>query len=201
MNVTGYNYSENARQVLIAAQAHATRLRSEQIAPEHILLGITSVPDCVAATALVNVGASLDAIAKGVATRMPQGQASPAGHDLPYAAPAKQVLELAMTEAQGLRHSYVGSEHLLLGVLREGKSGAASWLREQQVTSERVRPEVMNLLGSNRQSIVRGGVPAMAIADVPAAPDGARVRLALTLSVVALVVAHIALAVALAQRG
>jgi len=154
---TGYNFSDNVRQAMNAARSHAARLGHDYVAPDHFVLGILDLRECVATTALLDLGARPDALAAAIESGMEKGGAASPGPDLPYTSRAKRVLELAMTEAKDLGHSYVGTEHVLLGVLRDEKSGAAAALAEQKLTADSVRPAIVRVMRMNRQSIARPG--------------------------------------------
>jgi len=154
------NFSDNVQQLLSEARTHAGRLGHPYVSPDHILLGLTSVADSVAATALVNLGQSLESIAKEVEARMePRGDVAP-GPDLPYTAPAKRVLELAVSAARDLGHQNVGTEHILLGLVKEDKGASAAVLAEHQITMNRLQTEIGRVLATNRQSVALRAKPA-----------------------------------------
>ena len=114
--MSGYNFTERVRKVLAMAGEEAVRLNHEYVGTEHILLGLIREGEGVAATVLRNLQVDLDEITRTVDGVVKKGRAGPrTGPDLPYTSRAKKVLELAMSEARELNHSYVGTEHLLLG--------------------------------------------------------------------------------------
>jgi len=115
--MNGYNFTERVRKVLAMAREEASRLHHEYVGTEHILLGLIREGEGVAATVLQNLNVDLDEIQQKIEETVKKGKA-PQASDLPYTSRAKKVLELAMAEARDLSHSYVGTEHLLLGLLR-----------------------------------------------------------------------------------
>src|ERR1019366_1826759 len=131
------------------AREEAARLHHEYVGTEHILLGLIREGEGVAAAVLTNLGVELEEIQQKIEETVKKGKAAAAaGPELPYTSRAKKVLELAMMEARELNHSYVGTEHLLLGLLREEKGIAAQVLTDAGVTLEQSRAETLRLLGS-----------------------------------------------------
>jgi len=148
--MNGYNFTDRVRKVLQMAREEAARLHHEYVGTEHILLGLIREGEGVAAAVLTNLSVDLDEIQQKIEETVKKGKAAAApGPDLPYTSRAKKVLELAMTEARELNHSYVGTEHLLLGLLREEKGIAAQVLTDAGVTLEQSRAETLRLLGSD----------------------------------------------------
>jgi len=144
----GYNFTERVRRVLARAREEAVALGHSYVGCEHELLGLLS-DDGVASTVLENLGLDLSEVV-GTVKRTLQpgaGDVRATGRDLPYTAPAKKVLEYAMNEARQLGHSYVGTEHLLLGLLREKQGIAAQVLNSLGVTLELARSETLRILG------------------------------------------------------
>jgi ATP-dependent Clp protease ATP-binding subunit ClpC len=147
--INGYNFTERVRKVLALAREESARLRHEYTGTEHILLGLIREGQGVAATVLQNLSVELDELGQKIEETVKTGNAAATtGPDLPYTSRAKKVLELAMSEARDLSHSYVGTEHLLLGLLREEKGIAAQILNSAGVSLERAREEVRRILGS-----------------------------------------------------
>src|SRR5207249_4744170 len=147
--MNGYNFTDRVRKVLQMAREEAARLHHEYVGTEHILLGLIREGEGVAAAVLTNLNVDLEEIQQKIEETVKKGKAAAApGPDLPYTSRAKKVLELAMTEARELNHSYVGTEHLLLGLLREEKGIAAQVLADAGVTLEQSRAETVGLLGS-----------------------------------------------------
>ncbi len=147
--MNGYNFTERVRKVLAMAREEAARLHHEYVGTEHILLGLIREGEGVAAAVLQNLSVDLDDIQQKIEETVKKGKAAQAtGPDLPYTSRAKKVLELAMSEARELNHSYVGTEHLLLGLLREEKGIAAQVLTDAGVNLEAARAETLRLLGT-----------------------------------------------------
>ena len=131
------------------AREEAARLHHEYVGTEHILLGLIREGEGVAAAVLQNLSVDLDEIQQKIEDTVKKGKAAQAtGPDLPYTSRAKKVLELAMGEARELNHSYVGTEHLLLGLLREEKGIAAQVLTDAGVNLDAARAETLRLLGT-----------------------------------------------------
>jgi len=147
--MNGYNFTERVRKVLQMAREEAQRLHHEYVGTEHILLGLIREGEGVAAAVMQNLNVDLDEIQQKIEETVKKGKAAQTtGPDLPYTSRAKKVLELAMSEARELNHSYVGTEHLLLGLLREEKGIAASVLTDAGVNLDAARAETLRLLGT-----------------------------------------------------
>ncbi|MDT8340263.1 MAG: ATP-dependent Clp protease ATP-binding subunit [Longimicrobiales bacterium] len=162
-----YNFTDRVRKVLSMAREEATRLQHDYVGTEHILLGLIREGDGVAAQVLLNLSVDLDQVHERVEDSVRKGKATIALGELPYTSRAKKVLEYAMAEARDFNHSYVGTEHLLLGLLREEKGIAAQVLNSLGVTLEDARAETLKVLGSD----VSGSEPA-GVGGVPATPAG-----------------------------
>ncbi|MBI1808620.1 MAG: ATP-dependent Clp protease ATP-binding subunit [Gemmatimonadetes bacterium] len=172
--MSGYNFTERVRKVLAMAREEAARLHHEYVGTEHILLGLIREGEGVAAAVLQNLSVDLDEIQQKIEETVKKGKAAQAtGPDLPYTSRAKKVLELAMGEARELNHSYVGTEHLLLGLLREEKGIAAQVLTDAGVNLDAARTETLRLLGTSElpQS---GGATGSAGAGATPAPTPAK---------------------------
>jgi ATP-dependent Clp protease ATP-binding subunit ClpC len=171
--MNGYNFTERVRKVLAMAREEAARLHHEYVGTEHILLGLIREGEGVAATVLQNLSVELDEIQQKIEETVKKGKAAQTtGPDLPYTSRAKKVLELAMSEARELSHSYVGTEHLLLGLLREEKGIAAQVLTDAGVNLDAARAETLRILGTELTQ-QQGGPQASAGAQpTPAAPKG-----------------------------
>src|SRR5665213_2109923 len=147
--MNGYNFTERVRKVLAMAREEAAELRHEHVGTEHILLGLIREGEGVAAAVLQNLSVDLDDVQQKIEETVKKGKAATAtGPDLPYTSRAKKVLELAMAEARELNHSYVGTEHLLLGLLREEKGIAAQVLTDAGINLDEARKETLRLLGT-----------------------------------------------------
>ncbi|MES2176491.1 MAG: ATP-dependent Clp protease ATP-binding subunit [Gemmatimonadota bacterium] len=169
--MNGYNFTERVRKVLAMAREEAARLHHEYVGTEHILLGLIREGEGVAATVLQNLSVELDEIQQKIEETVKKGKAAQTtGPDLPYTSRAKKVLELAMSEARELSHSYVGTEHLLLGLLREEKGIAAQVLTDAGVNLEAARAETLRILGTDAPA-QQGGSQA-ASPPTPATPKG-----------------------------
>jgi ATP-dependent Clp protease ATP-binding subunit ClpC len=194
-SMNGYNFTDRVRKVLQLAREHASKHGHDWVTPEHILLGVLIEADGVAGALLANLEVDSDSLRFALESSMKDGKPSNTGPDLPYTGKAKKVLELAMSEARQLEHSYVGTEHLVLGVLCAKSSPAAKALYDVGVTLERAREEAVRLLGAE-QPYEPG--------DTYHAPDhlfcGAVARLALVVAILALAVAVVALVVAVVAR-
>ena len=166
--MTGYNFTERVRKVLALAREEAARLHHEYVGTEHILLGLIREGQGIAATTLQNLDVELDEIQEKVESTVKQGKAPlTTGPDLPYTSRAKKVLELAMSEARALNHSYVGTEHLLLGLLGEEKGIAAQVIASFGVTLNKARGEVLRILGAEiPQQPARGAPPGEKPAEI-----------------------------------
>ena len=144
-----YNFTDRVRKVLAMAREEAIRLQHDYVGTEHILLGLIREGEGVAAAVLTNLSADLDQIHERVEESVRKGKATIALGELPYTSRAKKVLEFAMAEAREFSHSYVGTEHLLLGLLREEKGIAAQVLNSLGVSLEDARAETLKVLGSD----------------------------------------------------
>jgi len=144
-----YNFTDRVRKVLAMAREEAIRLQHDYVGTEHILLGLIREGEGVAAAVLTNLSVDLDQIHERVEESVRKGKATIALGELPYTSRAKKVLEFAMAEARDFSHSYVGTEHLLLGLLREEKGIAAQVLNSLGVTLEEARTETLKVLGSD----------------------------------------------------
>jgi len=146
--MNGYNFTDRVRTVLQMAREEAARLHHEYVGTEHLLLGLIREGQGVAAAVLTNLNLDFEEIQQKIEGIVKTGKVGSAVvPDLPYTSRAKKVLEFAMTEARELGASYVGTEHLLLGIYREGKGIAAQVLIHAGVSFEMVRGETLRLLG------------------------------------------------------
>src|SRR5579875_2791799 len=138
-------FTDRARRVVVLAQEEARMLSHNYIGTEHILLGLILEGEGVAAKALESLGISLEAVRQQVEEIIGQGQQAPSGH-IPFTPRAKKVLELSLREALQLGHKYIGTEHILLGLIREGEGVAAQVLVRLGADLNRVRQQVIQLL-------------------------------------------------------
>jgi len=138
-------FTDRARRVVVLAQEEASRLDHGYIGTEHILLGLIHEGEGVAAEALKALGISLGPVRQQVEEIIGRGQEAPQGH-IPFTPRAKKVLELSLRESRQLGHDYIGTEHILLGLIREGDGVAAQVLVRLGADQNRVRQQVIQLL-------------------------------------------------------
>jgi len=162
-------FTDRARRVVVLAQEEARMLNHNYIGTEHILLGLIHEGEGVAAKALESLGISLDAVREQVQEIIGQGQQAPSGH-IPFTPRAKKVLELSLREALQLGHNYIGTEHILLGLIREGEGVAAQVLVKLGADLNRVRQQVIQLLSG-----YQGKEPATAGGPAEGTPAGSLV--------------------------
>ncbi len=156
-------FTDRARRVVVLAQEEARMLNHNYIGTEHILLGLIHEGEGVAAKALESLGISLEAVRQQVEEIIGQGQQAPSGH-IPFTPRAKKVLELSLREALQLGHNYIGTEHILLGLIREGEGVAAQVLVKLGADLNRVRQQVIQLLSGyqGKEPAAAGGPAAEA---------------------------------------
>ena len=149
-NAGGFNnFTPRAQQVINLARRESDRFNHPYLGTEHLLLGLIALGEGVAVTVLERLGVSLDAVRLEVESAVGQGPETKVEGNVPFTPRSKKVLQLALVEAQSLNHTYVGTEHILLGLLREGEGVAAQVLRNLQVNLEAARKEVMRELDPN----------------------------------------------------
>ncbi|SDD07272.1 ATP-dependent Clp protease ATP-binding subunit [Auraticoccus monumenti] len=152
-------FTDRARRVVVLAQDEARMLNHNYIGTEHILLGLIHEGEGVAAKALESLGISLEAVREKVEEIIGHGQQSPTGH-IPFTPRAKKVLELSLREALQINHTYIGTEHILLGLIREGEGVAAQVLVKLGADLNRVRNQVLQLLsGFQGKETTSSGAP------------------------------------------
>jgi ATP-dependent Clp protease ATP-binding subunit ClpA len=144
--MNGYNFTEHVRHSLAFARDEAAALNHAYVGTEHVLLGLLRV-EGVGTTVIYNCNVDLAVLREDVIARTKRGADGRIGPDLPYTSRAKKCLELAMSEARELDHNYVGTEHLLLGLLREEKGIGAQSLLAAGVTLDAARAEMKRILG------------------------------------------------------
>ena len=151
-------FTDRARRVVVLAQEEARMLNHNYIGTEHILLGLIHEGEGVAAKALESLGISLEGVRAQVEEIIGQGQQAPSGH-IPFTPRAKKVLELSLREALQLGHNYIGTEHILLGLIREGEGVAAQVLVKLGADLNRVRQQVIQLLSGyqGKEAVAQGG--------------------------------------------
>jgi ATP-dependent Clp protease ATP-binding subunit ClpC len=138
-------FTDRARRAVVLAQEEARLLNHDYIGTEHLLLGLIHEGKGVAAKALESLGISLEAVRQNVEEMIGRGQYAPPGH-IPFTPRAKKVLELSLRESQQFGHDYIGTEHILLGLIREAEGVAAQVLVKLGADLNRVRQQVIQLL-------------------------------------------------------
>ena len=151
-------FTDRARRVVVLAQEEARMLNHNYIGTEHILLGLIHEGEGVASKALEGLDIRLEAVRERVQEIIGQGQQAPTGH-IPFTPRAKKVLELSLREALQLGHNYIGTEHILLGLIREGEGVAAQVLVKLGADLSRVRQQVIQLLSGYQGPTGRGDEP------------------------------------------
>ena len=167
-------FTDRARRVVVLAQEEARLLNHNYIGTEHILLGLIHEGEGVAAKALESLGISLEAVRAQVEEIIGHGGQAPSGH-IPFTPRAKKVLELSLREALQLGHNYIGTEHILLGLIREGEGVAAQVLVKLGADLSRVRQQVIQLLSGYAGTKEAGGQGAAAGGSGEAQPSGSLV--------------------------
>ena len=161
-------FTDRARRAVVLAQEEARMLNHGYIGTEHLLLGLVHEGEGVAAKALDAMGIGLEKVRQEVEALIGHGKGPPSGH-IPFTPRAKKVLELSLRESNQLGHNYIGTEHILLGVIREGHGVAAQVLVKLGADLSRVRQQVIQLLGSQADRPgprVSGGIPGDALNEI-----------------------------------
>jgi ATP-dependent Clp protease ATP-binding subunit ClpA len=138
-------FTERARQVVVLAQDEARSLKHNYIGTEHLLLGLLREEEGIAARLLESMHITLDEVRAQVAEIIGVGQEVESGQ-IPFTPRAKKVLELSLREAQSMRHNYIGTEHILLGLARTNEGVAVQILRDFQADAETIRNEIIRML-------------------------------------------------------
>jgi ATP-dependent Clp protease ATP-binding subunit ClpA len=149
-------FTDRARRVVVLAQEEARMLNHNYVGTEHILLGLIHEGEGVAAKALESLGISLQTVREKVEEIIGQGQQAPSGH-IPFTPRTKKALELSLRESLQLGHNYIGTEHILLGLISEGEGVAAQVLVRLGADLNRVRQEVIQLLHAHRSRTESSG--------------------------------------------
>ena len=142
-------FTERARKVILLAKEEAKRFNHDYIGTEHLLLGLVKEGEGVAAAVLASLGLDFESIRQETERLVQPGAGAAIGGDIPFTPRAKKVVELAMDEARNLGHNYIGTEHILLGLIREGEGVASQVLLNMGLDLKKLRDEVLNLLGSS----------------------------------------------------
>jgi ATP-dependent Clp protease ATP-binding subunit ClpC len=167
-------FTDRARRVVVLAQEEARLLNHSYIGTEHILLGLIHEGEGVAAKALESLNISLEAVRAQVEEIIGQGGSSPSGH-IPFTPRAKKVLELSLREALQLGHNYIGTEHILLGLIREGEGVAAQVLVKLGADLSRVRQQVIQLLSGYQGPAGKQEGQAVGAKDEPQEKGGSQI--------------------------
>src|ERR1022692_1001053 len=168
-------FTDRARRVVVLAQEEARMLKHNYIGTEHNLLGLIHEGEGVAAKALESLGISLEAVRQQVEEIIGQGQQAPSGH-IPFTPRAKKVLQLSREEALNLGHNYIGTEHILLGLIREGGGVAAQVLVKLGADLNRVRQQVTQLLNGYQGKEPAAAGPPSETASDPTGQSAATLR-------------------------
>jgi len=169
------NFTPRAQQVLALARREADRLNHNFVGTEHLLLGLIKLGQGTAANVLRKMGLNLDAVRIEVEKQVGAGPEQQVVGNIPYTPRVKKVLALAANEAKALAHTYVGTEHILLGLLREGDGVAARVLKNLQVDVERTRQEILKELDPNFAATSQDAKPPpLRIIPRPARPETAQ---------------------------
>ncbi len=150
-------FTERVRKVIQLAREEAMRFNHDYIGTEHLLLGLVKEGEGIAAAALANLGVDLKTLRLEVEKLVEQGPATMSVGEIPFNPQAKKVLELSVEEARKFGHNYIGTEHLLLGLIKEGEGIAAHVLENMKVDVEKVQREVVKLLGGPASKLSTGG--------------------------------------------
>jgi ATP-dependent Clp protease ATP-binding subunit ClpC len=162
-------FTERARKVVVLAQEEARHFNHNYIGTEHLLLGLLREDEGVAAQALSSLNVTLDEVREQVESIVGYGEEG-TGAQAPFTPRSKKVLELALREALQLGHNYIGTEHILLGLVRESEGVAARVLSNLDVDPDKVRREVVRRLGGGRSQRGRGAARPPAVGSRPSGP-------------------------------
>jgi ATP-dependent Clp protease ATP-binding subunit ClpC len=153
----GTRFTERAQRVILIAQEEAKRLNHDYVGTEHILLGLIALGEGVAAQVLSNIGVDLRKVRAEIEKIVGIGDNMMLLGEIPFTPRAKKVLEFAVSEASDMKHTYIGTEHILLGLIREEEGVAARVLQNLELKLDAVREEVLNTLGETEQAGAEGG--------------------------------------------
>jgi ATP-dependent Clp protease ATP-binding subunit ClpC len=159
-------FTERARQVIVLAQDEARALKHDYIGTEHILLGLLREEEGVAARVLESLDITVEEVRAQVERVVGRGDADVGAGTIPFTPRAKKVLELALREALSLGHNYIGTEHILLGLVRENEGVAAEILRDFDADAQTLRRAVLGRLGYPSREAAAAARPHDAIVDV-----------------------------------
>ena len=163
-------FTERARQVIVLAQDEARGLAHNYIGTEHILLGLLREEEGIAARILRQLGIPEEEVRAQVARIVGQGDEVTSGQ-IPFTPRAKKILELSLREAQSLGHNYIGTEHILLGLVRENQGVATRILLDFDADAEKIRNEIVRMLSGAGQRLVERERDDVELASPPLAPE------------------------------
>ena len=152
-----YNFTDRVRKVLSLAKEEAVRLLHDYVGTEHILLGLIHEGGGVASAVLERLGADSDEIHQSLQEYIKKGDTAPSADDLPYTSRSKKVLDLAMGQAAEMNHSYVGTEHLLMGLVLEDKGIAGQVLQRSGLRADQTKKEILEILRPHSEAAVQEG--------------------------------------------
>ena len=150
-------FTDRARRVVVQSQAEARTLHHDHVGPEHVLLGLVHEGSGLAAKALESLGIGLETVRERLEAAVGGGDQAPSGEPIPFSSQAKDLLTLSLRESRDLGHSYIGTEHILLGLIRQGEGAAAGVLADLGADLNRARAEVLRLLEEHRRGPGQAG--------------------------------------------
>ncbi|MBI70746.1 MAG: NDP-hexose 4-ketoreductase [Gemmatimonadetes bacterium] len=154
-----YNFTDRVRKVLSLAKEEAVRLQHDYVGTEHILLGLIHEGGGVASAVLERLGADSDEIHQSLQEYIKKGDTAPSVDDLPYTSRSKKVLDLAMGQAAEMNHSYVGTEHLLMGLVLEDKGIAGQVLQRSGLKADQTKKEILEILRPHSEDVIQESAP------------------------------------------
>ena len=150
-------FTDRARRVVVQSQDEARTLHHDHVGPEHVLLGLVHEGSGLAAKALESLGIGLETVRQRLEAAVGGGDQAPSAEPIPFSSQAKDLLTLSLRESRDLGHSYIGTEHILLGLIRQGDGAAAGVLADLGADLNRARAEVLRLLEEYRRGPGQAG--------------------------------------------
>ena len=166
-----YNFTDRVRKVLSLAKEEAVRLLHDYVGTEHILLGLIHEGGGVASAVLERLGADSDEIHQSLQEYIKKGDTAPSVDDLPYTSRSKKVLDLAMGQAAEMNHSYVGTEHLLMGLVLEDKGIAGQVLQRSGLKADQTKKEILEILRPHSENAIQESAPKTGKENVRSSKD------------------------------
>ena len=166
-----YNFTDRVRKVLSLAKEEAVRLLHDYVGTEHILLGLIHEGGGVASAVLERLGADSDEIHQSLQEYIKKGDTAPSADDLPYTSRSKKVLDLAMGQAAEMNHSYVGTEHLLMGLVLEDKGIAGQVLQRSGLKADQTKKEILEILRPHSENAIQESAPKTGKENVRSSKD------------------------------